>query len=66
MGYSHGKQWSEDEIVKTLKRMVETLGMNTMPTHSEMDKFLENMVAASFIPHTDRSLYPSVPNPQSP
>lgn len=33
---------------------------------SEMDKFLENMVAASFIPHTDRSLYPSVPNPQSP
>lgn len=27
---------------------------------SEMDKFLENMVAATFIPHTDASLYPSV------
>lgn len=27
---------------------------------SEMDKFLENMVAANFIPHTDASLYPSV------
>lgn len=39
MGYSHGKQWSENEIVKTLKRMVETLGMNTMPTHSEMNNF---------------------------
>ena len=27
---------------------------------SEMDKFLENMVAANFIPHTDKYLYPSV------
>ncbi len=27
---------------------------------SEMDKFLENMVAANFIPHTDKALYPSV------
>ena len=33
---------------------------------SEMDKFLENMVAARFIPHTDRSLYPSVPDPGNP
>lgn len=27
---------------------------------SEMDKFLENMVAAQFIPHTNGDLYPSV------
>lgn len=27
---------------------------------SEMDRFLENMVAAEFIPHTDGRLYPSV------
>lgn len=27
---------------------------------SEMDRFPENMVAANFIPHTDKALYPSV------
>ena len=27
---------------------------------SEMDKFLENMIAAEFIPHTNGNLYPSV------
>jgi len=27
---------------------------------AEMDKFVENMVAAQFIPHTDHNLYPSV------
>ena len=27
---------------------------------SEMEKFLENMVAAEFIPHTNIALYPSV------
>lgn len=26
----------------------------------EMERFLENMIAAEFLPHTDRSLYPSV------
>ena len=26
----------------------------------EMDRFLENMIAAEFLPHTDKSLYPSV------
>lgn len=26
----------------------------------EMDRFLENMIAAEFLPHTDSSLYPSV------
>lgn len=30
---------------------------------SEMDRFLENMVAANFIPHTDAALYPSVKRP---
>ena len=26
----------------------------------EMERFLENMIAAEFLPHTDKSLYPSV------
>jgi hypothetical protein len=39
MGYSHGKQWTEKEIVETLKQMVKKLGMDTMPTRSEMDKY---------------------------
>lgn len=39
MGYSHGKKWDENEILETLKEMVQKLGMDTMPTHSEMDKY---------------------------
>ncbi len=39
MGYSHGKRWSEQEILDKIKYMVEELGMKTFPTHSQMDKF---------------------------
>ena len=28
--------------------------------YGEMDRFLENMIAAQFLPHTDLSAYPSV------
>lgn len=38
-------------------------GLMTHATYlqfGEMDKFLENMIAAEFLPHTDGTLYPSV------
>jgi hypothetical protein len=39
MGYSHGKRWSEQEILDKIKYMVEELELKTFPTHSQMDKF---------------------------
>lgn len=39
MGYSHGKKWTEEEIIIKIKEMVENLGMDTMPTHSELNNY---------------------------
>lgn len=39
MGYSHGKKWTEEEIIIKIKEMVENLEMDTMPTHSELNNY---------------------------
>ncbi len=43
-----------------LKRLQTILDSAVYVQFSEMDKFLENMVAAQFLPHTDATMYPSV------
>ena len=42
------------------ERVSHFLESSTYLHFSEMDHFLENMVAAQFIPHTNGALYPSV------
>ena len=43
-----------------IRRVNEICARTTYVQFGEMDRFVENMVAAQFIPHTDASLYPSV------
>ena len=42
MAYSHGQKWSEEKIVDALRFMIEKCGMDTMPTHSEIQNFFGN------------------------
>lgn len=39
MGYSHGKKWTKDEVVQAIKLVVDSQKMNTMPTHSELNRY---------------------------
>ena len=42
MAYSHGQMWSEEKIVEALRFMIDKCGMDTMPTHSEIQNFFGN------------------------
>jgi hypothetical protein len=37
MGYTHGKQWTEDKIKKAVFEVVDKLGLDRMPSVSEID-----------------------------
>lgn len=43
-----------------IKRLQHFLDLGVYLQFGEMERFLENMIAAEFLPHTDQSLYPSV------
>ena len=43
-----------------LHRLARIRALATYVQFGEMEKFVENMHAARFLPHTDASLYPSV------
>lgn len=42
MGYSHGKNWTNEDTKKDILRIVDTLGLDHFPTHSEMIGFYGN------------------------
>ncbi len=43
MGYSHGRDWTKDDTEKDILRIVDTLGLDHFPTHSEMNNFYGNL-----------------------
>ncbi len=43
-----------------IKRLQHFLDQGVYLQFGEMERFLENMIAAEFLPHTDKTLYPSV------
>ena len=49
MGYTHGYKWSDDEIEKQLRFVIQKLELDHFPTHSEMILALGNKSLACAI-----------------
>lgn len=49
MGYSHGKKWTEQEIIEKVQHLVKTLGIKTFPTHSQMNEFYNSCALSNAI-----------------
>ena len=42
MGYTHGKRWDEEEIKRSVLEIVEKMGMDRMPSRSEIEEYTGN------------------------
>lgn len=42
IGHSHGKQWTDELVKSEIMRVVDSLGLDTFPTHSEIENFYGN------------------------
>lgn len=51
MGYSHGHEWTEDELKQRISTMVCNLGMNRMPTCQEVTCYYDNATACAITRH---------------
>ena len=49
MGYSHGKKWTEQEIIEKIQYLVKTLGIKTFPTHAQMNEFYNSCALSNAI-----------------
>lgn len=47
MGYTHGKRWDEEEIKRSVLEIVEKMGMDRMPSRSEIEEYTGNTALAS-------------------
>ena len=52
MGYGHGRKWTDDYTRDSILRVMEHLGINTFPTHSEMKNFYGNSSLTNHISKT--------------
>lgn len=51
MGYTHGIKWSDELICTELKEVMRILGINTMPTHSQMDEVFGSEALTNAVVH---------------
>lgn len=49
MGYSHGRMWTDEDTEKAILRIVNSLGINTFPTRSEIQNFYGNSALTNHI-----------------
>ncbi len=54
------KNPDEQDALANRERLRRFQSMGVYLQFGEMERFLENMIAAQFLPHTDARLYPSV------
>lgn len=44
MGYSHGKHWTQEEILESVKICMEDTGLSRMPSRNELNRYFGNTV----------------------
>lgn len=57
MGYTHGKNWTDEEIEKGILYVVNQLKLDHFPTHTEMDSVIGNKSLSCVISKRQGSLY---------
>ncbi|QIB56539.1 hypothetical protein [Blautia producta] len=57
MSYTHGRRWTEEIISESILNIVSSCGMNTFPTHSEMEEFYGNKALCVKISRTGGTRY---------
>ena len=57
MGYSHGTQWTEKKIENAIKEVMKIANINTLPTHTQMDKITGSMALSNAVSKHGGSKY---------
>ncbi len=52
MGYAHGTEWTESKVLDAIKEAMEGIGIDRMPSRSEMDKYYGNSALSNKISKT--------------
>lgn len=57
MGYAHGIQWDDKKIENGIKEVMKKAKINTMPTHTQMDKITGSMALSNAVSKHGGSKY---------
>lgn len=57
IGYSHGTHWTDEMVVSKINRIVQSLGLDRFPTHSEIERYYGSKSLASKISKSGGTKY---------